>query len=53
MREHGVAPDDFLDFVHDIDLSSVDRNEALVDRLKALPASATSSPMARSNMRSA
>ncbi|HOP18966.1 MAG TPA: pyrimidine 5'-nucleotidase [Parvularculaceae bacterium] len=37
MREHGVAPDDFLDFVHDIDLSPVDRNEALVDRLKALP----------------
>ncbi len=37
MTEHGVAPDDFLDFVHAIDLSPVERNDALAARLKALP----------------
>jgi putative hydrolase of the HAD superfamily len=37
MREHGVAADDFLTFVHDIDLSPVARNEVLAARLKSLP----------------
>lgn len=37
MREHGVAPDDFLDFVHDIDLSPVAPNETLAARLRSLP----------------
>lgn len=34
--QHGVNPEDFLNFVHDIDLSSVDRNEALSARLAGL-----------------
>lgn len=37
MAEHGVAPDDFLDFVHDIDLSPVEKNDVLAARLKSLP----------------
>lgn len=37
MREHGVAADDFLAFVHDIDLSPVEQNDALAARLKSLP----------------
>lgn len=37
MREFGVRPDDFLDYVHDIDLAPIERNEVLAARLKALP----------------
>jgi putative hydrolase of the HAD superfamily len=34
---HGIAPRDFLDFIHDIDLSVLGRNEALIAALRALP----------------
>ena len=34
---HGVAPHAFLDFVHDIDLSALARNEDLIAALQALP----------------
>lgn len=34
---HGVAPHAFLDFVHDIDLSALVRNEELIAALQALP----------------
>lgn len=34
---HGVRPEDFLDYVHDIDLSPVDENPQLADVLKRLP----------------
>lgn len=34
---HGVAPRAFLDFVHDIDLSVLVRNEDLIEALRALP----------------
>ena len=37
MREHGVAPEDFLDFVHDIDLAPVEPNAALSQSIAALP----------------
>jgi len=37
MKEHRVAPDDFLDYVHDIDLSVVTENKALAAAIKALP----------------
>lgn len=37
MDLHGVAPDEFLDFVHDIDISPVEPSEALADALSALP----------------
>jgi putative hydrolase of the HAD superfamily len=37
MTEHGIAPDDFLDYVHDIDHSPVPPNQALDDALHALP----------------
>jgi putative hydrolase of the HAD superfamily len=37
MTEHGVAPDDFLDAVHDIDHSAVPPNEGLDRALHALP----------------
>ncbi|NNC73295.1 MAG: pyrimidine 5'-nucleotidase [Sphingomonadaceae bacterium] len=37
MREHGVAPRDFLDFVHDIDLSVLTADAALVTHIAALP----------------
>ncbi|WOI53170.1 pyrimidine 5'-nucleotidase [Parvularcula sp. LCG005] len=37
MHEHGIAPQDFMSFVHDIDLSPVDRNEALASAIAALP----------------
>ena len=37
MREHGVAPHDFMDYVHDIDLSAVEENRALASRIEALP----------------
>ncbi len=34
---HGVAPDEFLDFVHDIDLSALSSNLRLIAGLTALP----------------
>lgn len=34
---HGVAPRAFLDFIHDIDLSALVRNEDLIGALRALP----------------
>ena len=37
MNEHGVDPHDFLARVHDIDLSVVERDSALVDALGRLP----------------
>ncbi|MEE2690837.1 MAG: pyrimidine 5'-nucleotidase [Pseudomonadota bacterium] len=37
MREHGVAPRAFLDYVHEIDLSVVAANEALASAIAALP----------------
>jgi putative hydrolase of the HAD superfamily len=37
MREHLVRPEEFLDYVHDIDLSVVPANDELAARLKALP----------------
>jgi len=37
MREHDVPPKEFLDYVHDIDLSIVPENKALAALLTALP----------------
>ena len=37
MTEHGITPDDFLDYVHDIDHSPVPPNQALDAALHALP----------------
>jgi putative hydrolase of the HAD superfamily len=37
MAEHGVAPSDFLDFVHDIDLSVIDEDRRLVETIARLP----------------
>ncbi len=34
---HGIAPRDFLDFIHDIDLSVLEPNEGLISALRALP----------------
>jgi len=37
MEEHGIGPDDFLDFTHDIDRSSLLPNLALATAITALP----------------
>jgi len=37
MAEHGTDPHHYLDYVHDIDMSLVERNEALVEALARLP----------------
>jgi putative hydrolase of the HAD superfamily len=37
VRLHGVSPDDFLDYVHDIDLGAVLPSPALAAALQALP----------------
>ncbi len=37
IREYGVAPDDFLHFVHDIDRSALDPDPALAKAIEALP----------------
>ena len=37
MRDHGVDPHDFLDFVHDIDLARLSADPALVSALDRLP----------------
>jgi putative hydrolase of the HAD superfamily len=35
--QHGIAPRDFLDFIHDIDLSVLEPNDGLIAALRALP----------------
>ena len=37
MKLHGLAPEEFLDYVHDIDLSPVPENPQLNDELDVLP----------------
>jgi putative hydrolase of the HAD superfamily len=37
MAEHGMTPDDFLDYVHKIDHSPIEPNPALGDALEKLP----------------
>ena len=37
MVEHGIAPDDFLEFVHDIDHTAVAANPRLAEAIAALP----------------
>jgi putative hydrolase of the HAD superfamily len=37
MAEHGTDPRHYLDFVHDVDMSVLERNEALVEALARLP----------------
>jgi putative hydrolase of the HAD superfamily len=37
MREHGAAPDDYLHYVHDIDLSSLAPDRGLADVIEKLP----------------
>ncbi|WP_420391559.1 pyrimidine 5'-nucleotidase [Acuticoccus sp.] len=37
MMEHGINPDGFLEFVHDIDHSKVEANPRLADAIHALP----------------
>jgi putative hydrolase of the HAD superfamily len=37
IAEHGVDPHDYLGFVHDVDMSVLSRNEALVEALARLP----------------
>jgi putative hydrolase of the HAD superfamily len=37
MEEHGIAPDDFLEFVHDIDHSVVDPDPRLAAAIERLP----------------
>jgi putative hydrolase of the HAD superfamily len=37
MIEHGVAPSDFLDYVHDIDVTVIDEDRRLVEAMARLP----------------
>jgi putative hydrolase of the HAD superfamily len=37
MVEHGISPDDFLEYVHDIDHSPIEPNPRLAAAIKALP----------------
>ena len=37
MREHDVCPDEFLDYVHDIDMSPISENKALAAAIRNLP----------------
>ncbi len=37
MREHGVKPHDFMDYVHDIDLSAIDEDAVLSQTISTLP----------------
>jgi putative hydrolase of the HAD superfamily len=37
MTEHGMAPDDYLDYVHQIDHSPLEPNPALGDAIEKLP----------------
>ena len=47
MTEHGITPDDFLDYVHDIDHSPVPLNTSWTRRCTRCPAASWSSPTAR------
>ena len=51
MLEHRIAPDDFLEYVHDIDHSAVPPIRSSRRRSRGCPASATSSPTDRAAMR--
>ena len=46
MIEHGMKPDDFLDFVHQIDHSPLEPNPALGVAIEQLPGRSSSSPTA-------
>lgn len=37
MIEHGVTPDDFLEYVHDVDHTTIEPNPALSEAIAALP----------------
>ena len=37
MQEHGISPQDFMSYVHDIDLSALQENEALKSAIGTLP----------------
>jgi putative hydrolase of the HAD superfamily len=37
VSEYGVSPDDFLEYVHDIDRSSIERNPVLAESIALLP----------------
>lgn len=37
MKEHGIRPEDFLDYVHDIDVSVLPENPGLQEAIRALP----------------
>jgi putative hydrolase of the HAD superfamily len=37
MQEHGVPPQDFMSYVHDIDLTPVEKNQRLRDAINMLP----------------
>ncbi len=37
VAEYGITPDDFLEYVHDIDHSSIEANPLLAERIAALP----------------
>ena len=37
MKHHQFDPDEFLDFVHDIDLSKLKKNTELFDKINNLP----------------
>ena len=37
MTEHGIAPDDYLDYVHKIDISGLPRCNVTAEKLKRLP----------------
>ena len=37
MNEHNICPDEFMSYVHDIDLSPVNKNPALAIAIEALP----------------
>lgn len=37
IEEHGISPQDYLDFVHDIDRSDIDPDHALAEAIASLP----------------
>jgi putative hydrolase of the HAD superfamily len=47
MDERGISPDDFLEYVHDIDHSVIEPDPALDAALGSLPGASSSSPTAR------
>ena len=50
MKRHGMKPDNFLEFVHDIDVSVLTPDPALHDAIAALPGRKFISPMAQRAM---